>query len=85
MVDNRTVIYGIDSNPGGLFMYVAEKKRRNYQQGHFMPLNAYKPVRKMAVQPILNGSSLAMRLIKKYRSLLTKPNSVIFLTQQMMR
>jgi len=27
MPDNRTVIYGIDSNPGGLFMYVADKEK----------------------------------------------------------
>ncbi|MFB9760503.1 PhoX family protein [Ectobacillus funiculus] len=27
MPDNRTVIYGIDSNPGGFFMYVADKEK----------------------------------------------------------
>ena len=27
MPDNRTVIYGVDSNPGGFFMYVADKAK----------------------------------------------------------
>ncbi|MBT2655435.1 hypothetical protein J7E81_09340 [Bacillus sp. ISL-18] len=83
MPDNRTVIYGIDSNPGGLFMFVADKEK-DYQLVHFMRLNGSKPARRMAVRLTLNGLSLDMLAIRKLRSLLILPNSVVFLRQQMM-
>ncbi|GAA3334378.1 hypothetical protein GCM10020331_102100 [Ectobacillus funiculus] len=69
MPDNRTVIYGIDSNPGGFFMYVADKEKKIYQPVRYMLQSGFRLVQTMAARQILNGLSLVMQQMQKFKKM----------------